>query len=284
MQRTISSTRISCTGFLCTSLFLLAVSIFRGIPPLGSGFFPAVAVTSVINVVATTLVFRALQSTDLSLAIPMLSFTPLFLVGTSALILHEVPSAMGITGIIVIVTGSYILNAAEEHTRLMDPFRAMIAHTGILSMLAVSFLYAVAINFDKMVVVDSDPVFGSGVVLLLIGTAFFAIFCAKRYLEPRGCTVPADPMARHGAVLSLGELREAAVAGISVGFFLVLEAVSINEAYLLQIVPYVIALKRLSIIITVLYGTLVFHEKCILNRVSGAGLMVLGVALILLYP
>jgi uncharacterized membrane protein len=44
------------------------------------------------------------------------------------------------------------------------------------------------------------------------------------------------------------------------------------------------AIKRTSILITVVYGTLVFREKELLRRVSGAGLMVLGVVLILLFP
>jgi drug/metabolite transporter (DMT)-like permease len=40
----------------------------------------------------------------------------------------------------------------------------------------------------------------------------------------------------------------------------------------------------MSIIITVLYGTLVFRETGIRQRVSGAALMVAGVVLILLFP
>ena len=275
---------LAAAGFLFTSVFLLAASLYGGIPLLGPYFFLAVAATSAINIVGTTLIFRALQSTDISLAIPMLSFTPLFLVGTSALILHEFPSAMGIAGIIIIVAGSYILNTSEKHTRLLDPFRAMIAHPGIFSMLVVSFLYAVAINFDKMVVENSDPVFGSGLVYLVLGSAFLTIFGTKTYLAGRTATVPDELISRQSMDQFPGKLRDVAVAGISVGVFLALEAVVINEAYLIQIVPYVIAIKRMSIIITVLYGTLIFHEKGILRRASGAGLMVLGVALVLLFP
>ncbi len=73
-------------------------------------------------------------------------------------------------------------------------------------------------------------------------------------------------------------------AGIVTGAFLTIEAIVINAAYLVQIVPYVSAIKRMSILITVLYGTLVFREKETLRRISGAALMVLGMVLILLFP
>ena len=244
---------LAAAGFLCTSFFLLAASLYGGIPPIGPYFFFAVAATSAINIVGTTLVFSALQSTDISLAIPMLSFTPLFLVWTSVLILHEIPSVMGITGIIIIVTGSYILNTAEEHTRLLDPFRAMIAHPGIFSMLVVSFLYAISINFDKMVVENSDPVFGSCLVFFILGSVFFTIFGVKKYYAGRKGAAHDDLIPRYGMNRSPGKVSVVVVAGISVGIFLALEAVVINQAYLIQIVPYVIAIKRMSIIITVLY-------------------------------
>lgn len=282
--QTVGPDLLAASGFLFTALFLLVIAIFRGIPLLGPDFFFAVTATCAINVVSTTLAFRALKSTDISLAVPMLSFTPLFLIVTAALMLHEIPSAVGIAGILIIVTGSYILNTAAEHTRLSDPFRAMISHPGIFSMFIVSFLYAIALGFDKLVVLNSDTVFGSGVVFLILGSSFLAIFLLKHYFSTRTDhpgpeQVPACP----GAIPSFLS-RDLIIAGIMIGGFLTLEAIVINAAYLVQIVPYVSAIKRMSILITVLYGTLIVREKEILRRISGAALMVLGVILIVLFP
>jgi uncharacterized membrane protein len=78
--------------------------------------------------------------------------------------------------------------------------------------------------------------------------------------------------------------RDLLAAGIVTGAFLTIEAIVINAAYLVQIVPYVSAIKRMSILITVFCGTLVFREKEILRRISGASVTVLGVVLILLFP
>jgi drug/metabolite transporter (DMT)-like permease len=275
---------LAAAGFLFTSFFLLVAAGVRGIPDLGPDFLTSVAATSAINVAGTTLIFRALKTTDISLAVPMLCFTPLFLILTAAVMLGEMPSAIGMAGIFVIVSGSYILNTAAEHERLSDPFRAMFSHPGILSMLAVAFLYAISTGFDKLVVLNSDPVFGSGVVFGVLGSAFLFIFLVRQ----RGGSRQSLSGAAGGPPCSVNpranRVHDIVIAGVAIGCIVTVEAVAINEAYLLQIVPYVIAIKRLSIVLTVLYGTIVIREEEIGRRVAGAGLMVGGAILILLFP
>jgi len=275
---------LAAAGFLVGGACLLTLSLARGIPATGPDFLLAVGVDCLLNIIGTTLAFRALRSTDLSLAVPMLAFTPLFLIGTAALILHEIPSAIGILGIIVIAAGSYVLNTTEGHTGLMAPFRAMVRDPGVFSMLVVAFLYAVVINFDKMVVTNSDTVFGSGLVFSLLGVAFLGIFLLKQYIGRFHGRIAGGAAADPSPDRTAGAWRDLAAAALIVGFFLTIETIAINQAYLQQIVPYVSAIKRTSILITVVYGTLVFREKELLRRVSGAGLMVIGVILILLFP
>ena len=283
--RSVQPDLLAAAGFLCTGIFLLAISLAWGIPVLGPEFFSAVGATCAINVLATTLAFRALKSTDISLAVPMLSFTPLFLVVTAFVMLGEIPSPAGMAGIVIIVLGSYILNTAAEHTSLLDPFRAMASHPGILAMFFVAFLYAIAIGFDKMVVLNSDIVFGSAVVFSILGSAFLVIFLLKSAMNRSALPAPAvaAPAPAEASPQS-GPARDVLAAGILIAIFLTIESVAINAAYLDQIVPYVSAIKRMSILITVLYGTLIFRETGIRQRVSGAALMVLGVVLILLFP
>jgi drug/metabolite transporter (DMT)-like permease len=276
---------LAASGFLCTSFFLLSLSLINGIPAIGPDFLSAAVATTLLNILGTTLTFRALSSSDISLSIPMLSFTPLFLVGTAALLLGEYPSLIGVVGILVIVSGSYVLNTSAEHEKITDPFRVMISHPGVLGMLVVAFLYAVAINFDKMVVLNSDPYFGSGFVILLLGLSFAILAALERYgLLPallrstalaEGSKLPRENSASYRYLMG---------AGILTGVLITIEAVTINTAYLIQIVPYVIALKRMSIILVVAYGTIVFREKEIVRRFAGAGMMVLGAVLILAFP
>jgi drug/metabolite transporter (DMT)-like permease len=276
---------LAASGFLFTSFFLLAIAFINGIPALGPGFFRAVIISTLLNILGTTLTFRALSSSDISLAVPMLSFTPLFLIGTAAVFIGEIPSVIGIAGIIIIVTGSYILNTAEGHTRITDPFRDMISHPGVMAMLAVAFLYAVAINFDKIAIQNSDVVFGSGITFLLLGGSFGVLATLGHY----GCLPPIlrqvkRPQNPDQPTVSGTPWKYLLMAGIFTGILITIEAVTVNTAYLLQIVPYVIAIKRMSIILIVLYGTIIFREKEIVRRIAGAALMVFGAVLILSFP
>jgi drug/metabolite transporter (DMT)-like permease len=281
--KTLDPNFLAASEFLCASFFLLGISCIHGIPVIGPGFLGAILVSTLLNILATILTFRALASSDISLAVPMLSFTPLFLVGTAAIFLGEIPSALGIAGIITIVAGSYFLNMAQGHTRITDPFRNMFTNPGVMAMLTVAFLYAVAINFDKLVVQNSDAIFGSGFEFLLLGSSFGVLAAHGYYRQHTGNISgtygkPAPPAALHL------QWKYLTLAGLFTGVLITIEAATINTAYLLQIVPYVIALKRMSVILIVLYGTLIFREKEIMRRLAGAGLMVLGAILILVFP
>jgi drug/metabolite transporter (DMT)-like permease len=260
-------------GFFFTGIFLLAISLVRGIPPAGEHLLLAIAGTSILNVIATTLVFRALASTDISLAVPMISFTPIFLIGTSFLFLRELPTPLGVAGIITIVTGSYVLNLSSSHRRFLDPLRSILWNRGTAYMLVVAFIYAISLNFDKMVVINSDPVFGSSLVFLVLGICFFII---SKVFELKNAH-----FIRHAAVDRPPSRTELAVF-VFIGLIITFEAVMINTAFTMQIVPYVIAIKRMSIIITVLYGAFVFREVEVVRRIGGAMLMVAGAVLIVL--
>ena len=159
-------------GFTCGGLLLFAFSAIRGFPVIGQDFYTAVAITAVLNIISLSLIFKALSSTDLSLSIPMLSFTPVILIGTSYLLLNEIFSLSGVAGICIIVIGSYVLNISAGDKHFLDPVKSMLRNRGSWYMLIVAFLFAVSINFDKIALINSDPFFGMALTVLAIGVAF----------------------------------------------------------------------------------------------------------------
>jgi drug/metabolite transporter (DMT)-like permease len=242
------------------------------VPVPGPSLLPSALVTGTINIAAALLVFHALRRTDLSLAVPVITFTLVFLMGTSFLVLGEVPTAAGVAGILLIVSGSVVMNIppgganpppAAGTPVLIRAVRRMAGDRGILAMLLVAFLYSLSLPYDKAVVLASDPVFGSALVDLYIGGAFAILVLARR----------GNGTAPTGAALA---------AVLALGLVLAGETVAINLAYTLQIVPYVIAVKRLSILFSVLIGGLFFREKGLRWRIPGALAMIGGVALIVL--
>ena len=247
--------------FLATGALLLLISFVRGIPEVSPALLQPVAVTGTINIIAALLVFYALRRTDLSLAVPLITFTLVFLMGSSYVILGEVPTPAGAAGILLIVAGSLVMHVPALKSRR---FRGQ-ERWGIIAMLVVAFLYSLSLPFDKAVVLASDPVFGSSLVCLYIGGAFLALSVLRGSLgrAPRSVALR--------ACLLLGPV-------------LALEAMAINLAFTLQIVPFVIAVKRLSILFAVLIGGFFFKEEGLGYRVLGAGIMIAGAAAIILSP
>lgn len=257
-------------SFLVASCVMCIISSLAGFPELSSGFLPAVAATVAINIVATVLSYRALSTSDLSLCLPMLAFTPVFLLLTSFLILGEVPSLAGILGIFLVATGSFLLASGEPPTSFLAPVVTLSRNSGVRMMLIVAFLYSISVNYDKVVVETSDPIFGSSVVYGLLAASFLAITTAGWV---------------HGKVMPVpeGVSNRSVIILIVIGLVLAVEAISINLAYTLSIVPYVISVKRLSIFFAVLFGGFLLKEGSLRPRALGSLVMVAGTVLIALW-
>lgn len=250
--------------FLTAAAMLLAVSSVRGFPEPGPGFLPAALIAATTNALAAALYFRALRRADLSLTVPILSFTPAFLIATSYVILGETPSAAGLVGILFIVAGSYVLNATPQSLEEpLDPVRKMIHTGGIRSMLIVAFLFSISLSYDKVVLLNSDPYFGMGIVFLTVGSIFLAVSLVRG-------SEPARAFKQHPQVF------------LAVGATLAFSTVWTNIAFSLQITSYVIAIKRLSALFTAVYGVFILGEGHSRARSLGSAVMVVGAAAVAL--
>jgi len=229
-----------------------------GIPETGPAFWAALWPGVALGALTLVLYVTALGASDLSLTLPMLTFTPMFMMVTSPLMTGEFPGALGWLGIAAIVAGSYLLNIATARRGIFAPFRALFKERGPRLMLLVAFLWSISGNLDKIGLLGSSPLYWITALYVLIALALtpFALLSLKR----GGWPAPRDRF----------DLARA-------GFF---EALSIGLqmfALTMAIVPYVIAVKRLSVIVGVVLGAVVFKERGLPGRLSGAILMVLGV-------
>lgn len=250
--------------------FLIVPFIFLKIPSIGNQYWIAFIADGVLNVMATILQMRALKSSDISITVPLLAFTPLFLLITSPLILGQYPTILGIIGVILIVIGSYILNIKRKflttHKRNTDylaPFKAMVTEHGPKLMLMAAFLLSITSNIDRIGVINSSPLFWA----LSIHT-FTSVTLA--------------PIILHELEGHLKLTRMDIKILFAVGLFSALAIVTQFIAITTILVPYVIAIKRTSVIMSVLFGYLIFKEKNIEERLIGAFIMILGVIFITL--
>ena len=139
--------------------FLLSLLLFVPIPPVDTTFFLALLGGGLINVVTTVMYVKAIKLSPLSLTLPMLTFTPAFLLLTSPLMVGEFPSVVGVMGVVLIVLGAYTLNIKDIKSGFLSPLKALAKEKGPLLMLGVAILWSMAANFDKVGVTHSNVVF-----------------------------------------------------------------------------------------------------------------------------
>jgi len=65
-----------------------------------------------------------------------------------------------------------------------------------------------------------------------------------------------------------------------IGFFYALMTIALYQAIARVEVVYMISIKRMSLVFSVLYGGLIFHEKNIGERLVGGLVMIMGVIFI----
>src|SRR5258708_5451567 len=102
------------------------------------------------------LFFRTHQVSPLSVCIPFLAFTPVFLIFTGWVLLGELPPAIKLTGVVLIVVGSLVMHWRQFAVSWSAPFRAIIKEKGSRYMLMVAFIFSVTNPLDKKLVTMSD--------------------------------------------------------------------------------------------------------------------------------
>lgn len=242
--------------------FLIPILFFVGIPSFGDKFWFALIIGGGLNVITTILYMKAIKYSDLSITVPMVSFTPLFLLITSPLIVGEFPTMFGLLGVILIVIGSYVLNIREKVDRSIFP--KILTKKGPRLMLIVAFIWSITSNFDKIGVQNSSP------ILWAISISIFITLI----LTPI--------MLFHNKKIGIKNLKNIRYL-IPVGLFGATSIIFQMIAISLSFVIYVISIKRTSSVISILFGYLIFNEKGITERLLGAFIMITGILLITFY-
>lgn len=243
-------------------LFVIAVP-FVSVPPLDRVFAVYFILSLPVNGLGFLLHMRAIQISPLSLTLPYLAFTPVFIFFTGYLILREVPNAWGIIGVCVITAGSYVLNINPAEFSPMAPLRAFGREKGAVLMLIVALIYGLGAVAGKKAILHSSVMFFSVFFFLCLSSGFvLGALMLKKTNFRRLSSMPVKGMVAGGLLF---------VHVICHGW-----AISMTKAV------YMIAVKRISILFGILYGGLLFREKHLAYRLLGTGLMVAGAIMVTL--
>ncbi len=239
-----------------------------GVTAPGPGYLAPALASVLLNVVANLLFLHGMRLAPISVAIPLLSLTPVFTTLTAIPLLGERPSAAGVAGILLVIAGAIWLNwprraaAPEEGApRTADPRRTL---HGAAMVATTALLWSLTPPLDKMAVERASAPFHG---MVLTGGVALAVFAV---------------LAFQGGLGELGEVRR-------VPWLLPLALVVSTAALGLQLlampkafVGTIETLKRgLGNCMALVYGRLFFQETVTPSKILAVGLMAAGVGMIL---
>ena len=248
--------------FYAIPMFLTAL-FFIDVPSLDKEFYINFIIGIPLNGFCFLFYNKAIKISPLSLTVPYLAFTPTFIIGTGYLFLNEVPNIYGILGIFTTCIGGYILNIDINNYGFFEPFKAIFKETGSWIMLVLSFLFSFAAVIGKVAILHSSPLFFSVSFFLSLNLFVIITFFLTGKIQ-------------------LKTFAKMPVAGLFTGLFYFVHVICHGYAIVLTKAAYMISVKRLSILISIIYGGIIFNEKNIAIRFCGGLLMLSGAVLIIL--
>jgi uncharacterized membrane protein len=246
--------------------------------------------------VANILYFLALQVSPLSLCVPFLAFTPIFLIPTGFVMLRELPPAVKLLGVVLVFIGSVLMHRRLFAVSWAAPIKAIVQERGSRYMLTVALIFSITNPLEKKLVLISDvytQAFAFGVGLCL----FFFVLTLLR--KPRKTVAASSaprkqeadypavsgrasaPFALRGQGFREGLQSNVAwisAAGALDGISLLLQFASYH--YIDVVIS--ISIKRAGIVLAVFFGWLFFRERGIPDKLIASSVMLAGVLIIYL--
>ncbi|MBI5037185.1 MAG: EamA family transporter [Candidatus Kerfeldbacteria bacterium] len=244
-------------GYLC----------WTGIPSLGPNFWLLIGINTPLLILSNLMLIKDEKIAPLSTTLPLLSFTPVFLIFTSFFLLGELPNSYGVIGIFLVVLGAILLKGEELRRGLFYRMRDIFTHRSSLYILAIAFMYSFSATFAKLAIQESNVWFFLGITVVTE-----AIFMNVWMLSKRRKDIGKFFHNEHAKLL--GTVALLAIAA-DVFIFVGMET---------TLVSYVIAIKRAFLISgSILLGAAFFHERNIKYRIGGALITIIGLLFILVF-
>jgi drug/metabolite transporter (DMT)-like permease len=220
-------------------------------------------ISGFLNAWAFRLYIRALKEADLSVALPLLKFSPVWTLVTGPFINGDSVSLVSAIGVFVMIAGTYAGNISEKKNGFLEPLLHLLKSPGTRAMLGVSLIWSVSGPFDKEGIKASSSLY----YIILLNTSLMLLLlpAAVRELYRQRRITPLAPLPLIGASLT---------GTASVIFQM--------HAFAQAPVALAVSIKRVSTLFGMLWGKLFFDETHLRQRVIGAIVTLIGMCLVVI--
>ena len=236
--------------------------LYNGTPTVEEGFFRVSLLFGISQVLATLSLSRALKQSDISLVTSLWKLSLVVLVVWGYATLGEVPSSLGLAGVMVSMTGVYLLNVNRARISFWAPIVALFKEPGQRWTLLAAMGYATSVILIKKMALLSDPMFAvlAGYIFCVIIITPYTLYRSRRHFPQIG---------RYWKTFSC------------LGLFAALATWFGTTAYTLTLSSYVEAVKQIEILLALVIGYLFFNEGATIRRIwLGTGVMSVGLIMI----
>lgn len=253
-----------------TLLTIAAIPFLKYIFPanLPLEYFIYMLLCAVFAVSSNALLVKALSMSDLSLLGPINSYKSIVSLIIGIFIIHEVPSLMGLSGVILILFGSYFIADNNRNVSTSYSLLKIFYDKGVQLRIAALILSATEAVFLKKALMFSTPMSTFGVWCIagfIISGVVSLLYIKNRFYESIGDSW-GKRITYFNLFLTTGLMQLCTL--------LVFEKMQVS---------YALALFQISTLLSVFFGYKYFQEKNIKRRLAGSFIMIIGSVLIIIY-
>lgn len=244
--------------------FLVPTVLISGIPELSSLFYFWLVLRVLLDVFALSLYFYALKAGDVSLVIPLSTFSVVFSLLSSSVINNEMPNRLGLIGILTILIGTYLLNLPSQNRlkNILQPFKMLVSDLPARLIMFSAFLYGIIYSINKAGIEQSNTSFFTFSAALGLLSCFTVILIYKKRNDL-------------DKVITLSQFKQFLPLGVLDGLKVFLFMLAVTYTY----VAFADASDNTTAIYSTLLAGVVFKEK-IKARMIPIFIMIVGVVLI----
>ena len=234
----------------------------RGNPSIGEGFWLYAFLFGLTQILGTVSLSKALKQSHISLVTPLWKLSIILLVAWGFFMLGEIPSPLGLAGLILSLGGVYLLNVNQARISMWAPITAIFEDPGQRWTLLSAMVHAPSVVLIKKMALLSDPMFA-----MLMGYVF--------------CSAMITPYTLFRSWNHFAEIGKYWKSFISLGAFAALSTLFGTTAYTLTVSSYVEAVKQVEVLLALVIGYIFFRESATI-RVIWMGTVVMLAGLVLL--
>jgi drug/metabolite transporter (DMT)-like permease len=254
--------------YVLLSLAMLPI-LFRPLPvQLGPSFFMNMSLCVLLAIVGNTLIVAALRITDLSVLGPINAYKSIVSLLLGIFILGEIPTVLGVVGILLILVGSYFFIDQTSTRQDRQSIGKLFKDRGVQFRLAALLFSAIEAIFLQKALLLSSPLI-TFVFWCILG-AFFTLIFGTFLLKA-------------GIKNDIGAFKQRTPMFLMLAITTGLMQLSTLYAFGVLQVGYSLALFQTSALLSVVFGYKFFREQNVLRRLVGASIMVTGAIFIVVF-